>query len=168
MGLDKCSKGDWKTISRNFVRTRTPLQISSHAQKYFNRLNSTNKQRKRSSMHDITNINNGNGDVSVPITGQTNGSAEGGSSATGVVGLYGLPTMRQPIGGLLVSTVGTLVNLAPLPVYLPPPPHLAYGVGSPIHVHCGVGAPFHGPVVPGARMNKVPVSYLVKQLSEHR
>ncbi|XP_042007915.1 transcription factor SRM1-like [Salvia splendens] len=83
MGLDKCGKGDWKTISRDFVDTRTPLQISSHAQKYFNRLNSTNKQRMRSSIHDITNVNNGNGDVSVPqvpITCQTNGSAEGGSS----------------------------------------------------------------------------------------
>ncbi|KAG6405468.1 hypothetical protein SASPL_133058 [Salvia splendens] len=42
--------------------------------------------------------------------------------------------LGQPIGRPLVSTVGTAVNLPPLPpVYLPPPPHLAYGVGAPVH-----------------------------------
>ncbi|KAI0493600.1 hypothetical protein KFK09_023719 [Dendrobium nobile] len=73
LGLDKYGKGDWRSISRNFVVTRTPTQVASHAQKYFIRLNSMNKYRRRSSIHDITNVNNG--DISTsqgPITGQVN------------------------------------------------------------------------------------------------
>lgn len=52
-GLKKYGKGDWRSISRNAVFTRTPTQVASHAQKYFLRRNS-NKERKRSSIHDIT------------------------------------------------------------------------------------------------------------------
>ncbi|GFZ14622.1 duplicated homeodomain-like superfamily protein [Actinidia rufa] len=39
---------------RNVVVTRTPTQVASHAQKYHLRQNSVNKDRKRSSIHDIT------------------------------------------------------------------------------------------------------------------
>ncbi|KAF2311390.1 hypothetical protein GH714_022217 [Hevea brasiliensis] len=35
LGLQKVGKGDWRGISRNFVKTRTPTQVASHAQKYF-------------------------------------------------------------------------------------------------------------------------------------
>lgn len=55
LGLDKFGKGDWRSISRNFVVSRTPTQVASHAQKYFIRLNSINKEKRRSSIHDITN-----------------------------------------------------------------------------------------------------------------
>ncbi|KAK9285554.1 hypothetical protein L1049_024749 [Liquidambar formosana] len=34
-GLDKYGKGDWRSISRNCVPSRTPTQVASHAQKYF-------------------------------------------------------------------------------------------------------------------------------------
>ncbi|OIW19270.1 hypothetical protein TanjilG_20395 [Lupinus angustifolius] len=130
------------------VVTRTPTQVASHAQKYFIRLNSMNKDRRRSSIHDITSVNNG--DVSAalgPITSQTNVASrnstgkltkQGPPTPTGasVVGLYGPPTVGQAIGGgPLVSAVGTPVNL--------PPPHMAYGVRAPVH----------GAVVPGAVMN---------------
>ncbi|XP_047325280.1 transcription factor DIVARICATA-like [Impatiens glandulifera] len=55
MGLKKFGKGDWRTISRNFVTTRTPTQVASHAQKYFIRqLSSGGKDKRRSSIHDIT------------------------------------------------------------------------------------------------------------------
>ncbi|MED6130746.1 hypothetical protein PIB30_003320 [Stylosanthes scabra] len=34
-GLEKLGKGNWRDISKCFVRTRTPTQVASHAQKYF-------------------------------------------------------------------------------------------------------------------------------------
>ncbi|KAE9605268.1 putative transcription factor MYB/SANT family [Lupinus albus] len=156
LGLEKYGKGDWRSISRNFVVTRTPTQVASHAQKYFIRLNSMNKDRRRSSIHDITNVNN-NGDVSAsqaPITGQTNGSAGNSTgksgkqappASTGVpsVGIYAAPTIGQPVGGPLVSAVGTPVNLSA-------PGHMAYGVRAP---------------VPGAPMNIVPITYPMSQTS---
>ncbi|MED6120890.1 hypothetical protein PIB30_025213 [Stylosanthes scabra] len=158
LGLDKYGKGDWRSISRNFVVTRTPTQVASHAQKYFIRLNSMNKDRRRSSIHDITSVNNG--EVSAPqgpITGQTNGLAANSAvkspkqappppppASAGVpgVGLYSAPTIGQPIGGPLVSAVGTPVNL-------PPPAHIAYGIRAPVP----------GTVVPGAPVNMVPMAY---------
>ncbi|KAJ4761383.1 Duplicated homeodomain-like superfamily protein [Rhynchospora pubera] len=57
LGLNKYGKGDWRNISRNFVLTRTPTQVASHAQKYFIRLNSGNKDKRRPSIHDITTTN---------------------------------------------------------------------------------------------------------------
>ncbi|KAI4351334.1 hypothetical protein L6164_005709 [Bauhinia variegata] len=56
IGLQKFGKGDWRSISRNVVVTRTPTQVASHAQKYFLRQNSVKKERKRSSIHDITTV----------------------------------------------------------------------------------------------------------------
>ncbi|KAH0887944.1 hypothetical protein Bca4012_000406 [Brassica carinata] len=152
LGLDKYGKGDWRSISRNFVVTRTPTQVASHAQKYFIRLNSMNKDRRRSSIHDITSV--GDADVSTPqgpITGQNNNN--GSTAVTGggnksakqaasqpppLPSMYGTPTIGQPVTGPLVSAVGTPVNL-------PPPPHLAFGV--------------HTAPVPGAPVNMGQMPY---------
>ncbi|XXG66390.1 hypothetical protein AAC387_Pa05g3880 [Persea americana] len=57
MGLKKYGKGDWRNISRNYVITRTPTQVASHAQKYFIRQCSGGKDKRRSSIHDITTVN---------------------------------------------------------------------------------------------------------------
>ncbi|KAE8686961.1 Transcription factor DIVARICATA [Hibiscus syriacus] len=57
MGLKKYGKGDWRNISRNFVTTRTPTQVASHAQKYFIRQLNGGKDKRRSSIHDITTVN---------------------------------------------------------------------------------------------------------------
>ncbi|KAK9119562.1 hypothetical protein Scep_017655 [Stephania cephalantha] len=54
LGLQKVGKGDWRGISRNFVKTRTPTQVASHAQKYFLRKSNHNRRRRRSSLFDIT------------------------------------------------------------------------------------------------------------------
>ncbi|CAN4088189.1 unnamed protein product [Withania somnifera] len=54
LGLQKMGKGDWRGISRNFVKTRTPTQVASHAQKYFLRRTNLNRRRRRSSLFDIT------------------------------------------------------------------------------------------------------------------
>ncbi|KAJ4911524.1 Duplicated homeodomain-like superfamily protein [Raphanus sativus] len=57
MGLKKYGKGDWRNIARNFVTTRTPTQVASHAQKYFIRQLTDCKDKRRSSIHDITTVN---------------------------------------------------------------------------------------------------------------
>ncbi|XP_057806331.1 transcription factor MYB1R1 [Salvia miltiorrhiza] len=54
VGLQKVGKGDWRGISRNYVKTRTPTQVASHAQKYFLRRSNINRRRRRSSLFDIT------------------------------------------------------------------------------------------------------------------
>ncbi|KAJ6800915.1 putative transcription factor DIVARICATA [Iris pallida] len=139
LGLEKFGKGDWRSISRNFVVSRTPTQVASHAQKYFIRLNSMNRDRRRSSIHDITMVNGG-GDVASsspqgPITGQPNtainnpGAAIAGPSSMkhpaaqhfqpglppGMhgVGMYGHPPLGHPVTGHVVSAVGTPVMLPP-------------------------------------------------------
>ncbi|EEF48100.1 conserved hypothetical protein [Ricinus communis] len=57
IGLEKLGKGDWRGISKNFVTTRTPTQVASHAQKYFLRLASLNKKKRRSSLFDMVHTN---------------------------------------------------------------------------------------------------------------
>ncbi|KAG5030099.1 hypothetical protein JHK87_013613 [Glycine soja] len=57
VGLEKLGKGDWRGISRNFVTTRTPTQVASHAQKYFLRLATMDKKKRRSSLFDLVGSN---------------------------------------------------------------------------------------------------------------
>uniref|UniRef100_A0A7N0TKK8 Uncharacterized protein n=1 Tax=Kalanchoe fedtschenkoi TaxID=63787 RepID=A0A7N0TKK8_KALFE len=121
LGLDKFGKGDWRSISRNFVISRTPTQVASHAQKYFIRLSSMNRDRRRSSIHDITSVNNG--DISThepPITGQP-GSTN--PNVGGIVkGMYGGPVgqvVGAPVGH--VAAVGTPVMMPPYVVPVPYP-----------------------------------------------
>lgn len=57
-GLEKLGKGDWRGISRNFVTTRTPTQVASHAQKYFLRQATLSKKKRRSSLFDMVGNSN--------------------------------------------------------------------------------------------------------------
>ncbi|KAB2097701.1 hypothetical protein ERO13_A01G178066v2, partial [Gossypium hirsutum] len=45
----KFKRGNWKGISENYVTRRTPIQVASHAQKYFLRLQHAinNKEKRR-------------------------------------------------------------------------------------------------------------------------
>ncbi|CAH9122071.1 unnamed protein product [Cuscuta epithymum] len=74
IGLERYGKGDWRSISRNVVVTRTPTQVASHAQKYYLRQQSMKKERKRSSIHDITTALD-----TKTIPPQTSFSSPGGS-----------------------------------------------------------------------------------------
>ncbi|CAH8318380.1 unnamed protein product [Eruca vesicaria subsp. sativa] len=53
LGLQKLGKGDWRGISRNYVNTRTPTQVASHAQKYFIRQSNVSRRKRRSSLFDM-------------------------------------------------------------------------------------------------------------------
>ncbi|MED6172130.1 hypothetical protein PIB30_047217 [Stylosanthes scabra] len=153
LGLDKFGKGDWRSISRNFVISRTPTQVASHAQKYFIRLNSMNRDRRRSSIHDITSVNNGDvANNQAPITGQ-HGSTTIPSSTMAMgqsmkhraqphhhhhhphipagLGMYGAPVghpVAAPPHGHMASAVGTPVMLPPGPHPHPHPHHPPYVV----------------------------------------
>lgn len=156
LGLDKYGKGDWRSISRNFVVSRTPTQVASHAQKYFIRLNSMNKDRRRSSIHDITNVNNGNVSISQgPITGQVNNISSPISSkaikqpfhttstAPGI-GMYG-SLIGQPLGGPLTPAVGTPVAGLPMTYGIRPPhaPGAFVAAGAPVRLAPTMAYPVH-------------------------
>ncbi|XP_042041406.1 transcription factor MYBS1-like [Salvia splendens] len=67
MGLNKYGKGDWRSISRYYVVTKTPTQVASHAQKYFRRqTSSTPADRRRPSIHDIHTVNPGAAALNAP------------------------------------------------------------------------------------------------------
>lgn len=155
LGLDKYGKGDWRSISRNFVVSRTPTQVASHAQKYFIRLNSMNKDRRRSSIHDITNVSDNPDLVATPgpITGQPSGAPSAPAASSGkpstspagpvLGGIYGGQMIGQTVGGPgpLISAVGTPVNL-------PAPGHVAYGLraavpGAPMMAYPHPHTPAH-------------------------
>lgn len=46
-------QGDWRGISKDYVTTRTPTQVASHAQKYFIRHNNQSKRKRRTSLFDL-------------------------------------------------------------------------------------------------------------------
>ncbi|CAL9058556.1 transcription factor MYBS3-like [Musa acuminata AAA Group] len=53
VGLQQLGKGDWRGIARNFVISRTPTQVASHAQKYFIRQSNSSRRKRRSSLFDM-------------------------------------------------------------------------------------------------------------------
>ncbi|KAK6148667.1 hypothetical protein DH2020_019579 [Rehmannia glutinosa] len=146
LGLDKFGKGDWRSISRNFVISRTPTQVASHAQKYFIRLNSINRDRRRSSIHDITSVN---GDVAAhlppPITGQHLHPPPPNAP----------PVMKHHHQRPNMNGLG-MYGGAPMghPVTIPPGHHFPSAVGTPVmmsprhHHHPPYVVPFASPMPP--------------------
>ncbi|KAG8044816.1 hypothetical protein GUJ93_ZPchr0010g7521 [Zizania palustris] len=111
MGLKKYGRGDWRNISRNFVTSRTPTQVASHAQKYFIRLNSGGKDKRRSSIHDITTVN-------LPDDDHDNPSPSPPSMLTTHTAAAGASVMSEQFGVLVDSKPS------------PPPPQQQLGRGG--------------------------------------
>ena len=53
LGLQNLGKGDWRGLSRNYVISRTPTQVASHAQKYFIRQSNVSRRKRHTSLFDI-------------------------------------------------------------------------------------------------------------------
>ncbi|KAF3319963.1 Transcription factor MYB1R1 [Carex littledalei] len=68
VGLQKLGKGDWRGIARNYVVSRTPTQVASHAQKYFLRQSNVSRRKRRSSLFDM--IPNLPSDPAPPVGGE--------------------------------------------------------------------------------------------------
>eukprot|EP00250_Pteridium_aquilinum_P011751 c20284_g1_i1 orf=140-1018(-) len=140
LGLEKFGKGDWKSISRNFVITRNATQVASHAQKFFIRRNSMPKEKRRSSIHDITSANNGEPSQTGQAPPAASFAADPNAHLPPILpagSVYG-----QPITAPMISAVGTPVPLIPQPVPYLARPHLA-----------------PQPVISGASVSMVPVAY---------
>nr|ADE77249.1 unknown [Picea sitchensis] len=121
-------------------------------------MNSANKDRRRSSIHDITSVNNG--DTSIPqgsITGQGNGSTGAVGKPAKSLSEPGLPRVvayGPPVGHPISVPGGSAVGT---PIMIPPG-----------HVPYVSRGPLPGPVVPGTPMNVVPVAYPVSQPTMHQ
>ncbi|KAJ8568373.1 hypothetical protein K7X08_027906 [Anisodus acutangulus] len=74
--LDKYRRGDWQSLLMNYVLSRTPTQVTSHAQKFLNsRLHDNNKAKRRSSIRDITSVDDA--DIAEPSQGQKSDKLKG-------------------------------------------------------------------------------------------
>ncbi|XP_054807009.1 transcription factor MYB1R1-like [Prosopis cineraria] len=111
LGLQKVGKGDWRGISRNYVKTRTPTQVASHAQKYFLRKSNLNRRRRRSSLFDITTDSVSANPVEEQIQRQDNMPhshlVHPASSETGNInGFSVMPLYPMAIGSGVISFPG--------------------------------------------------------------
>ncbi|KAL5725328.1 hypothetical protein ACHQM5_008483 [Ranunculus cassubicifolius] len=113
IGLQRVGKGDWRGISRNYVKTRTPTQVASHAQKYFLRKNNQNRRRRRSSLFDITteeeNIHQEN-----PIPPSPPPAALPVQASTNTTG-FAVPTFSLSLGSENTNVI------RPTPIHTVPP-----------------------------------------------
>ncbi|KAI3686472.1 hypothetical protein L1987_80150 [Smallanthus sonchifolius] len=116
LGLQKVGKGDWRGISRNFVKTRTPTQVASHAQKYFLRRSNLNRRRRRSSLFDITTDS-----VAAMPTEQ---EVEEHNKGQGVVVQPSIPPvqLQNPAEMMALNNGGSMQIARPFAVNPPPNP----------------------------------------------
>ncbi|XP_078446395.1 transcription factor MYBS3-like [Wolffia australiana] len=112
VGLQKLGKGDWRGIARNYVVSRTPTQVASHAQKYFIRQTNSSRRRRRASLFDLAHVESDN----PPLPDPDDGSM--------------VSDPPDPLPPFFLPLLPVWIGFGPPPP--PPPPHVVF---KPTAVH---------------------------------
>ncbi|CAM0910948.1 unnamed protein product [Alopecurus aequalis] len=120
LGLKNLGRGDWRGISRNYVASRTPTQVASHAQKYFIRQTNNNRRKRRSSLFDMVIDDSGD----LPLSRSWSQELPLSRSSSQEVEEYvdDLRHVTAPVTPPAPVPVLTSVSAPPVPVMAPPPP----------------------------------------------
>ncbi|XP_020095110.1 transcription factor SRM1-like [Ananas comosus] len=128
-GIAVLRKGDWRGISRQYVPGRTPIQVASHAQKYFERQGKEQSKKKRRSIHDVSLETLMPATANEPVNRhpavQSNGSSNGQPIHQTDRPANGTPTLD-----IDTSTNGSSTHRAPQLRDPPAPAH-----STPINLH---------------------------------
>ncbi|KAM0007494.1 putative transcription factor MYB-HB-like family [Helianthus debilis subsp. tardiflorus] len=128
LGLQKLGKGDWRGIARNYVITRTPTQVASHAQKYFIRQCNVSRRKRRSSLFDIV-ADDGQDTHMISSHGVNPSQPETQSINNPLT----IPTLEEEEGESMDSANSTTVEPTPAPLNLEPSQYM-YPVMFPAYV----------------------------------
>eukprot|EP00295_Goniomonas_pacifica_P004424 CAMPEP_0175836200 /NCGR_PEP_ID=MMETSP0107_2-20121207/17017_1 /TAXON_ID=195067 ORGANISM="Goniomonas pacifica, Strain CCMP1869" /NCGR_SAMPLE_ID=MMETSP0107_2 /ASSEMBLY_ACC=CAM_ASM_000203 /LENGTH=469 /DNA_ID=CAMNT_0017149581 /DNA_START=1 /DNA_END=1410 /DNA_ORIENTATION=- len=147
-GLSKYGKGNWRVISSEILQSRTPIQIASHAQKYFEHINGSNAKRRRTSIFSTVME-----DGSLPCV-MSGSSGDFSSSLTNGTLLLGTPSgVDSALSDGLAP--GTAPAGAPLP-------SMSLTFGSPP----GFGSPSAAPLDPASITQIPPAASLGPSLKD--
>ncbi|KFK39581.1 hypothetical protein AALP_AA3G262800 [Arabis alpina] len=169
MGLEKLGKGDWRGIAKNYVTTRTPTQVASHAQKHFVRLNPDDKTKKRrASLFDITLEDQKEKQKISQVDATTSSS----SSSWMIVSKQPITGSQEPVQGQTQAEISNRfrdLSVEYMPIYQPVPPYYNFPslmfhpmyYANPEHVrfihHSGIPVPRHIPIgMPQYQPNEAP------------
>ncbi|KAI3460520.1 hypothetical protein Pfo_017183 [Paulownia fortunei] len=157
-GLQRFGRGDWKSISRYCVLTKSNSQVASHAQKYFKRLSSANNEGKRPSINDITSVHPESMSVlEKPTTSSMPGYPNEASNNAGKQLLHPTPfcgMCAPPFSSQTIAEPGTSAAGVPAGSMFTPP-----FASQTIHEPApSVGMPTYHPPVPLMQDSGVPPS----------
>ncbi|KAK7325150.1 hypothetical protein VNO77_29268 [Canavalia gladiata] len=174
IGLQKLGKGDWRGIARNFVVSRTPTQVASHAQKYFIRQSHATRRKRRSSLFDMV-PDMSSGPPSVPEEqvllppSENSQSCNGKSQPSLNLSLKSEfepmeTTSQENVKGtneIMMGSNGLTTSMVPpgfVPAYLPAPFSIWPSIGAPYEEISGGETSHHQVLKPIPVIPKEPVN----------
>ncbi|KAL4444626.1 hypothetical protein ABPG77_002443 [Micractinium sp. CCAP 211/92] len=160
-GLKAYGRGQWKSISRYYVPSRTPTQVASHAQKHF--LRQSGAQKRRSRFSAVEEAAAAAVTAAAPLRGLS-ATAPGAAAAGPVPGAPALPSFfghalsgastQAPLQ-LLSAAPGARLGSVPGAAQQPLPPAGAVVGGIAMGVPIGVLPPL--PSITTARGTELPI-----------